>query len=209
MKFGLPPWLKRAKDTARALVKFTPPTAVDLTSVEEANGWTAETLAAYQAERHAAAMVVVGTVLQELDPATRQLLLSRLRPAEGGGIGSLTSEEVITILERVDWRRWRPQILDLFLHQSRILELVPAPYRGWVPLVHDFLLIILDGLSEERLVERVVQQARLPADASRGERILAFLARTPTLQKIGQMIARNPEVRSGILRPVTYVASLL
>ncbi len=64
MKLGLPPWLKRAKDTARALVKFTPPTAVDLTDAEEANGWTAETLAAYQAERHAAAMAVVAASME-------------------------------------------------------------------------------------------------------------------------------------------------
>ncbi len=64
MKFGLPPWLKRAEDTARALVKFTPPTAVDLTDAEEANGWTAETLAAYQADRHAAAMVVVAASME-------------------------------------------------------------------------------------------------------------------------------------------------
>ncbi len=63
MKFGIAPWLKRAKDTARALVKFTPPT-VDLTDVEEANGWTAETLAAYQAERHAAAMAVVAASME-------------------------------------------------------------------------------------------------------------------------------------------------
>ena len=58
MKFGLPPWLKRAKDTARALVKYTPPPAVDLTDADAKNGWTLETLAAYQAERHAAAMTV-------------------------------------------------------------------------------------------------------------------------------------------------------
>ncbi len=63
MKFDLPPWLKRAKDTPReiaestALVKYKP--IVDLTDAEEANGWTPETLAAYHAERHDNAMTVI------------------------------------------------------------------------------------------------------------------------------------------------------
>ena len=68
MKFGLPPWLKRAKGTAlkvsRALVKFTPPTAVDLTDADEANGWTPEAVAEYQAEREAAAMAVVAASME-------------------------------------------------------------------------------------------------------------------------------------------------
>ena len=66
MKFGLPPWLKRTREAAleigRALVKYEP--AVDLTDAEEANGWTAETLAAYQAERHAVAMAVVAASME-------------------------------------------------------------------------------------------------------------------------------------------------
>ncbi len=64
MKFGLPPWLKRAKDTARALVTYTPPPAADLTDADERGGWTAETLAAYHAERHAAAMAVVAASME-------------------------------------------------------------------------------------------------------------------------------------------------
>ncbi len=63
MKFGLPPWLRRTKDTtkdtARALVKYTPPPPADLADEDEANGWTPETLAAYQAESDARAMAIV------------------------------------------------------------------------------------------------------------------------------------------------------
>ncbi len=68
MNFGLPPWLKRTKDTAleigRALIKFTPPPADDLTGVEEANGWTPETLAAYRVESDARAMAVVAASME-------------------------------------------------------------------------------------------------------------------------------------------------
>ena len=59
MIFGMPHWLKRAKDTARALVKYVPPPAAELTDADEANGWTAENLGEYHAERNTAAMAVV------------------------------------------------------------------------------------------------------------------------------------------------------
>ena len=65
MKFGLPPWAKRAKDAAReigrALVKYTPPPAIDPTNEELHNGWTAEALAEYRAESDARAMAIVAT----------------------------------------------------------------------------------------------------------------------------------------------------
>ena len=68
MKFGLPPWLKRTKDAAvevgRALVTYTPPPAADLTDADEANGWTPEAVAEYQAEREAAAMAVVAASME-------------------------------------------------------------------------------------------------------------------------------------------------
>ncbi len=64
MKFGIAPWLKRAKDTARALVKFTPPPAVELTDADAKNGWTPEAAAEYHAEREAAAMAVVAASME-------------------------------------------------------------------------------------------------------------------------------------------------
>ena len=63
MKFGLPPWLKRTRDAAvevgRALVKYAPPPADDLTEADESNGWTPEALAEYHAESHARAMAII------------------------------------------------------------------------------------------------------------------------------------------------------
>lgn len=62
MKFGVPPWLKRAKDTVTALVPYRPPEAP--TEAEAANGWDAEALAAYQAERDARAMATVAASME-------------------------------------------------------------------------------------------------------------------------------------------------
>ena len=76
MNFGLPHWLKRTKDTSRALAKYEPPRAngssqkffvepaAELTGAEKLGGWTAETLAAYQAESDARAMAVVAASME-------------------------------------------------------------------------------------------------------------------------------------------------
>src|SRR5262249_51859372 len=64
----------------------------------------------------------------------------------------------------------------------------------WVPIVHDSLLYFLDHLSEERLLEKFVAVAFLPPGTDRGGYLLAFAAKTPSLQKVGQILARNKEL---------------
>jgi len=112
----------------------------------------------------------------------------------GGLSGPFSDEQIVAALEAIGWSKWRGEILELLLHYSSALEALPSSQRRYLPAVHDSLLLFLDRLPEERLLERVAQQARLPVDASRRERLLAFVARTPTLQKLGQILARNPGV---------------
>jgi ubiquinone biosynthesis protein len=105
-----------------------------------------------------------------------------------------TPEEVRDLLESFDWRRYRGRMGSVLLHASRVLEVVPEGASPWRPLIHDSFLLFLDGMSEERFVEKLVAQASLPRDASRGERVLAFAADAPSLQKLAQVLARNPEL---------------
>ncbi len=109
-----------------------------------------------------------------------------------------TPEDIRSLLESIDWRRHRARIESVLLHASRALEVVPDGAARWRPLIHDALLLFLDGMSEERLVERFVAQASLPRDASRGDRVLAFVAGAPSLQKLAQIVARNPDIASDI-----------
>jgi ubiquinone biosynthesis protein len=60
--------------------------------------------------------------------------------------------------------------------------------------VHDGLLYFLDHLSEERLLEKFVDIAYLPPGTDRGQYLLTLAAKTPSLQKIGQVLARNKEL---------------
>ena len=64
MKLGLPPWLARTREAARALVKYTPPPAVEVTDAESLNGWTPSTLAAYRRESDERAMAVVAASME-------------------------------------------------------------------------------------------------------------------------------------------------
>ena len=111
--------------------------------------------------------------------------------AKAGDQHVLSADEARELLEAADWTDFRPDLLRLLLHGSNVLDVVPTDYAHWTPLVHDALLLFLDRLSEERLIERVVAQANLPRDASRGARALAFIVNTPSFQKLAQILARN------------------
>jgi ubiquinone biosynthesis protein len=130
-------------------------------------------------------------VMSELPEEERARVIGLFQAAQSTPDRRYTADEVRQILEMIEWKRWRPQVLMLFLHASRVLEVVPEDYQRFVPIVHDSFLVFLDRLSEERFVERLVEQINLPRDADRGERILAFIAKTPSLQKLAQIIARN------------------
>jgi ubiquinone biosynthesis protein len=140
--------------------------------------------------------------MAELPEEKRAIAMALFQSARATPDRKTTVEEVHEILEMVDWKRWRSQILRLFLHGSRVLEVVPEDYQNWMPIVHDSLLLFLDHLSEERFIERIVEQANLPPGASRGDRILAFIAKTPSLQKLAQILARNqvlaPDIRQAL-----------
>jgi len=143
-------------------------------------------------------VALASTIFPQLDPAAQQMLAQLISFAEVAGLPKtppLSQEQAVALLKKVDWSRWRPQILDFFVHQSQALDMIPPQYRGmWVPIVHDSLLYFLDHLSEDRLLEKFVAIAFLPPGTSRGNYLLTFAAKTPSLQKIGQILARNKEL---------------
>ena len=149
-----------------------------------------------------AAFALFSALLPRLDPEMRQRVLTLVQSPRRGDNRleeSISADEVRKALEALDWEEWRPEIVEIFLHRSRVLEVIPQAQRSWLPLVHDSLILFLNRLSKERFLERLIQQSQLSPDTSRGELLLAFVARTPSLQKLGQILARYPEV-AGDLR---------
>jgi ubiquinone biosynthesis protein len=130
----------------------------------------------------------IAALMRVLPESTTQALLGMM--AEG----PIDSEEAARALGEVDWREHRELVADLLDAFLPIEELVPDYYANWRPVVHDSFLFIARHLSPQRLIPKLIEQVSLPPTASTEERILAFSRRLPSLQKIGQTIARNREL---------------
>jgi ubiquinone biosynthesis protein len=135
----------------------------------------------------------------ELASAARQADLDRLESlAEEAGPPKqppVPKELAIALVKQADWSAHRPALLEFFLHQSQVLQMVPDTWGSLAgPIVHDALIYFLDHLSDDRLLDKVVSLAYLPQGTSRGDYLKEFVSRVPSLQKLGQILARNPEL---------------
>jgi ubiquinone biosynthesis protein len=146
----------------------------------------------WEADAKALVLELAASVPEE----TRASALALFGAADGSE--SLDAARIRTLLGSIDWKSYRPRVESLLLHGSRALEVVPNEASAWLPLIHDSLLLFLDGLGEERFLDRIVAQATLPRTASRGERVLAFVEGAPSLQKLAQIFARNPSLAPDI-----------
>ena len=83
-----------------------------------------------------AALTLVPRVAPYLDAATMQRFMAM---ASGGGLHNapeLTPEDVIAIIDRIDLEPMRIEIIELLIHGSSVLDMVPEGAAGWVPIVH-------------------------------------------------------------------------
>jgi len=134
-------------------------------------------------------------LVQGLDPQTRVAVLTFVASST-----SLSKGQALARLKELNWSLWKPPLLEFVVHQSQVFEIIPTKDQPFLyPIVHDSLLYFLDHLPEDRLLEKLVDIADLPAASSRSEALMAFVAKTPSLQKLGQILARNqslsPEYR--------------
>ncbi|MFL6374496.1 MAG: hypothetical protein ACJ73D_07525, partial [Pyrinomonadaceae bacterium] len=103
--------------------------------------------------------------------------------------------QAIALLKKTDWAAHRPIIIEFLVHQSGVMDMVPEKWGAlWVPIIHDAMLYFLDKLSDDRLLDKVVGLAMLPPDTPAGEYLLEFTSKVPSLQKTGQILARNPDL---------------
>ena len=142
-------------------------------------------------EVEAAARALLPQIAVQLDAAALSMVMGRLSEGDDGNSATLTTAEALQILDQVDLEPYRVQLIELLIHTSSALELIPADSKEWEPLVHDSFLGVMAGMSIERIRDRIADQAALPQGAARGARLLAFGAETPTFQKMGQIIGRS------------------
>ncbi len=138
-----------------------------------------------------AGLELMGKVLGRLEPKQREKAMKLLASGKPESLPPIEPEQAVEMLKKLGLDEYEPELLELFLHRSGVLEVIPAEHRkSLTPIVHDALLGFLDGLSDERLAERFIALARAPRDTPRGEKILLLISRLPALQKVGQIVAR-------------------
>jgi ubiquinone biosynthesis protein len=149
---------------------------------------TQKTVLAFVASSH---LLNRGSMADVSSPDAKALL----NMAHAAGISeptTLSKEQALARLKELNWTPWKPLLLEFVVHQSQVFGIIPVKYQPFLyPIVHDSLLYFLDHLPEDRLLEKLVDIAYLPASSSRRADLLAFVARTPSLQKLGQILARN------------------
>ncbi len=114
-------------------------------------------------------------------------LLAQAGNSSGSSVPGLTS-----LLTQLSWTHWEQDILEQLIHRSRVLEIMGPELQHWRPFVHDSLILFFHELGPDEVLERFVGQRQMSADAGRGDRVLTFATGAPVLQKIAQIIARNP-----------------
>ncbi|MBX7222654.1 MAG: hypothetical protein K1Y36_22090, partial [Blastocatellia bacterium] len=115
-----------------------------------------------------------------------------------------TRLKLAQVIASLDLQGQREEIVRLLMELIPVEDVVPTIYEKYRPMVIDAAKVIFTHLSAERLQNKLVDQLVLPLEASLQERILMLIARMPTLQKLGQIIARNknldPEFRRRLQR---------
>lgn len=107
-------------------------------------------------------------------------------------------ENIEAALAEIDWVSRRDVVEDLLRAVLPVEELVPDAYEKWRPVVRDGFAFVGARLSPERLIPKLVEQLSLPESAPVEDRIIAFIRRIPSLQKIGQTIARNRDLNPAL-----------
>jgi ubiquinone biosynthesis protein len=79
-----------------------------------------------------------------------------------------------------------------------IETLVPEIAGRWRPLVRDAFEFFFSHLSHERLGPKIAEQLALPVETPPEIRLIRLISKIPGLQKLGQVLARNPRLAPGL-----------
>lgn len=157
----------------------------------------------------AAALDLMGKVMEKLDPQTRKMVMGLMSSGAGpGAIPPLEPDQVLAMIDQLGLRQFKPELLEVFIHKSNILDLCPPQHIDTIlPIFHDAMLAFIDGLSEERLADRLSAMVKLGPDAPRAETVLVLLSKIPTLQKLGQIVARTDGIPADVSQALQSLES--
>jgi hypothetical protein len=105
-----------------------------------------------------------------------------------------TIEQRVAAVEavlRAAGQTWRDEVGEWIAELLSAESLVPDSFSHWRPLVHDCMAFVASHISNARLAPKIVEQIELPADTPPETRLGLVIAKTPGLQKLGQVLART------------------
>jgi len=84
-----------------------------------------------------------------------------------------------------------------------IERLVPEAAARWRPLAAEGMQYVFSHLSEPRRAAKLAEQLALPPDTPPEKRLGRLISKMPGLQKIGQVLARNPRLSRALRHELT------
>jgi len=142
---------------------------------------------------------IIEAGFRQLAPEQLRAALGNFLPQEGSRIEKIAAIETglrspMGQAMRDAMARW---IVDEIVPVER---LVPEPYLKWRPPVRDAMMFVVARLSAARLAPKLLEQIELPRTTPPEVRLLRLIANVPGLQKLGQVIARNQNLRPALRR---------
>jgi ubiquinone biosynthesis protein len=139
-------------------------------------------------------------------PPSLERLLAVAPPGHLGSLAAVfggqtsTAERVESVggALRASGRAWHDEIGCWIADLLRIEELVPERYSGWRPLIRECMAFFMANFPDERLATKIVEQLELPPDCPTEVRLGLLISKTPGLQKLGQVLARNRRLGPGL-----------
>jgi len=104
------------------------------------------------------------------------------------------------LIDPEDLQSMAPQLSGALIDATGLPESIARTLPAWGRVVHDGAVVFFGGLDPERLQEKVIDQILLPPDTTGGVRLATLIDRMPTLQKLGQIVARNPHLDESFRR---------
>ena len=137
--------------------------------------------------------------LRQLAPEQLRSALGNFLPKEGSTAEKISAIE--TGLRSPMGQALRDAMARWIVDELVPVEhLVPEAYLKWRPPVRDAMMFVVARLSPARLAPKLLEQIELPASTTPEVRLLRLIAKVPGLQKLGQVIARNQNLRPALRR---------
>ena len=142
--------------------------------------------------------------MSSMDAGIRQLTPKQLRAAVANFLPKSGSEaeRISTIeagLRSLAGQSLRDAMAEWIVDEIvPVKRLVPEAYENWRAPVREAMMFVVAHLSPARLAPKVLEQLELPKRTSAEARLLRLIAKVPGLQKLGQVIARNQNLRPAL-----------